>query len=177
MSPEMLKAKDYKAGYDFAADWWALGTLMYELLVGKPPFYLDDQLRMTKHIRKKKLNWKEADRFQIKISEEGKDLIFKLLIKEPDNRMGSNGDIDELLKHPWFSDVDVDRLLKKEIEPSFKPKVKDDHKLVQESMKLSDNTPVGTSTWGAMKHIFMSGPLELDPESSSEAQTAASEFA
>ena len=63
MSPEMLKAKDYKAGYDFAADWWALGTLMYELLVGKPPFYIDDQLKMTKYIRKKKLNWKEADRF------------------------------------------------------------------------------------------------------------------
>lgn len=42
MAPEMLKAKGAKSGYDFAADWWALGTLIYELLVGKPPFYLED---------------------------------------------------------------------------------------------------------------------------------------
>ena len=168
MSPEMLKAKDFEKGYDFAADWWALGTLMYELLVGKPPFYLDDQLKMTKYIRKKKLNWKEADKFQIKISEEGKDLIFKLLIKEPNNRMGSNGDIDELLQHPWFSDVNIDKLMKKEIEPPFKPKVKGDHQLVQESLKLSDNTPVGTSTWGALKHVFMSGPLDFDTSIDSE---------
>ena len=70
---------------------------------------------MTKYIRKKKLNWKFANSLGIKISEEGKDLIFKLLVKEPENRMGSNGDIDELLKHPWFSDIDIDKLLAKEI--------------------------------------------------------------
>ena len=70
---------------------------------------------MTKYIRKKKLNWKFANSLGIKISEEGKDLIFKLLVKEPENRMGSNGDIDELLRHPWFSDIDIDKLLAKEI--------------------------------------------------------------
>ena len=70
---------------------------------------------MTKYIRKKKLTWKEAEKFGIKISKEGKDLIFQLLVKEPENRMGSNGDIDELLKHPWFSDIDIDKLLSKEI--------------------------------------------------------------
>ena len=130
MAPEVLKAKDYKSGYDFAADWWALGTLIYELLVGQPPFYLDDQLKMTKYIRKKKLNWKFANSLGIEISEEGKDLIFKLLVKEPENRMGSNGDIDELLKHPWFSDIDIDKLLAKEIQPTFIPKVKTDKQLV-----------------------------------------------
>ena len=70
---------------------------------------------MCKYIRKKKLNWKFANSLGIKISEEGKDLIFKLLVKEPENRMGSNGDIDELLRHPWFSDIDIDKLLAKEI--------------------------------------------------------------
>ena len=70
---------------------------------------------MTKYIRKKKLNWKFANSLGIEISKEGKDLIFKLLVKEPENRMGSNGDIDELLRHPWFSDIDIDKLLAKEI--------------------------------------------------------------
>ena len=63
MAPEMLNQRKAKAGYEYAADWWAMGTLMYELLVGKPPFYLDDDLKMTKYIRKKKLNWKEVEKF------------------------------------------------------------------------------------------------------------------
>ena len=51
-------------------------------------------------------------------------------MKEPENRMGSNGDIDELLKHPWFSDIDIDKLLAKEIKPTFIPTVKTDKQLV-----------------------------------------------
>ena len=60
------------------------------------------------------------------MTEECKDLIFNLLVKEPENRMGSDGGIDQILKHPWFSDIDVDKLLKKEIPPPFIPAVKSD---------------------------------------------------
>ena len=42
MAPEMLKSKAGKRGYSFSVDWWALGTLMYELLIGIPPFYDDN---------------------------------------------------------------------------------------------------------------------------------------
>ena len=42
MAPEMHKAKESKQrGYDFAVDWWALGILIYELMIGCPPF--DDE--------------------------------------------------------------------------------------------------------------------------------------
>ena len=50
MAPEMLKAK----AYSFSVDWWALGTLMYELLIGIPPFYHHNQHKMSKMIVSKK---------------------------------------------------------------------------------------------------------------------------
>ena len=40
--------------------------------------------------------------------------------------MGSDGGIDQILKHPWFSDIDIDKLLKKELTPPFIPTVKSD---------------------------------------------------
>merc|ERR1712110_746405 len=51
MAPEMLKAKKGRHGYDFRVDWWALGTLMYELMIGIPPFYHHNQHKMDKMIR------------------------------------------------------------------------------------------------------------------------------
>ena len=45
------------------------------------------------------------------MTEECKDLISNLLIKEPENRIGSDGGIDQILNHPWFSDIDVKKLL------------------------------------------------------------------
>lgn len=50
MAPEMLKME----GHSFPVDWWALGTLTYELLVGEPPFYEEDQAAMFSRIKKDK---------------------------------------------------------------------------------------------------------------------------
>ena len=60
------------------------------------------------------------------MTEECKDLIFKLLIKEPENRIGSDGGIDQILKHPWFAEIDIEKLLRKELTPPFIPVVKND---------------------------------------------------
>ena len=60
------------------------------------------------------------------MTEECKDLISNLLIKEPENRIGSDGGIDQILNHPWFSDIDVKKLLNKELPPPFIPTVKSD---------------------------------------------------
>lgn len=51
MAPEMIKASK---GYAHAVDWWALGTLLYELLIGIPPFYHHNQHKMAKMITSKK---------------------------------------------------------------------------------------------------------------------------
>lgn len=40
-------------------------------------------------------------------------------------RLGSTDDVDEVISHPWFADIDVDKLLNKELVPPYKPELKD----------------------------------------------------
>lgn len=47
MAPEVLEGK----GYDLASEWWAFGCLIYELLVGVPPFFLSNELQTGKNSR------------------------------------------------------------------------------------------------------------------------------
>ncbi len=60
------------------------------------------------------------------MSEDCKDFISKLLEKDPINRLGSKSGIDEIIKHPFFSTLDFDKLLKKQLDVPFKPKLSDD---------------------------------------------------
>lgn len=55
------------------------------------------------------------------MSANAKDLITKMLMKDRKERLGQNDDMDEILLHPFFSDVDVSGLLNKKVEPPFIP--------------------------------------------------------
>ena len=55
------------------------------------------------------------------VSDLAKDLIDKLLDKNPDTRIGAKGDIEEILAHPWFADLDRNKLLAKKVDPPFVP--------------------------------------------------------
>jgi serum/glucocorticoid-regulated kinase 2 len=60
------------------------------------------------------------------MSEEIKDLLAKLLEKDPDKRIGTKGGVEEIMTHSWFEGFDFDRLLSKELEAPFIPKLSDD---------------------------------------------------
>ena len=62
----------------------------------------------------------------VKVSDEAKDVIVKLLQKNPKKRLGSQADSLEVLSHPWFSDLDWTKLLEKEIKAPFIPEVSGD---------------------------------------------------
>lgn len=55
------------------------------------------------------------------MSDDLKDIINKLLEKNPMCRLGSNYDADEIIQHPWFQDIDWDRLIKGELQSPFIP--------------------------------------------------------
>jgi len=81
---------------------------MYDLIKTKPVFFPD------------------AKKHGIAMSDQCKDFISKCLAKNPAERLGSTGDIEEIMSHPWFSDIDTQSLQAKEIVPEFKPKLSKD---------------------------------------------------
>ncbi|PRP75317.1 protein kinase [Planoprotostelium fungivorum] len=116
LAPEVLKGQ----GHGTAVDWWSLGTLIYEMLTGLPPFYSQNINYMYQKIMQGEL------RFPSFISNEAQILLEGLLTRDVDKRLGSgpNGG-DDVKKSAFFSGLDWAALERKEIEPPFKPKVKD----------------------------------------------------
>ena len=115
LAPEMLIGN----GHDYTVDWWALGILIYEMIVGIPPFFHSNKHRMYFLIRESKVNFPDPVKHGITVSEDAKDLINKLLNKEKSKRLGANG-VKEILTHKWFADLDLGKLLEKKLEPPYK---------------------------------------------------------
>jgi protein kinase X len=69
-------------GHSFPVDWWALGILTYEMIVGFPPFYTgsNNNLKMYELIRKKPVYFPDPQRHKIKMSDECKDFISKVIL-------------------------------------------------------------------------------------------------
>ena len=86
------------AQYDTCIDWWAVGILIYEMLSGVTPFFNFNRHQLNNNIKNKPVQWFKA----IKCSPELKDLVEKLLVKDPSARLGSQGGYEEVLSHPWF---------------------------------------------------------------------------
>ena len=121
LAPEILEEK----GHAFPVDWWALGILTYEMIVGFPPFYTGspNNQKMYDLIKTKPVFFPDAKKHGIAMSEECKDFISKCLDKNPKSRLGSNGGIEEILSHPWYASIDQKALINKQIVPEFKPKL------------------------------------------------------
>jgi len=133
LAPEMLIGN----GHDHTVDWWALGILVYEMIVGIPPFFHRNKHKMYHFIKESKVNFPDPERHKISVSSSAQDLILRLLDKNKANRLGKDG-VDEILAHPWFSTINKEKLLAKEYDSPYKPEVKDDlayfdQKLVQQS--------------------------------------------
>jgi len=90
LPPEMIEGKEHDASVDI----WSLGVLTYEFLVGNPPFESEHTKDTYKKISRVDLN------FPSTMSEDAKDLISKLLVHDPKERLS----LDGVLKHKWILD-------------------------------------------------------------------------
>ena len=52
---------------------------------------------------------------KVKISDEAKDFVVKMLRKDPSERLGAKGEASEILSHPWFADLDREKMMRKEV--------------------------------------------------------------
>lgn len=121
LAPEILEEK----GHAFPVDWWALGILTYEMIVGFPPFYTGspNNNKMYDLIKTKPVFFPDAKKHGIAMSDECKDFISKCLQKNPSERLGSKSGVDEILNHPWYKSINQGNLMAKTIVPEFKPKL------------------------------------------------------
>lgn len=93
-------------GYNEAVDWWSVGVILYEMMVGYPPFYADESSITCQKI----LRWKSTLTIpsEAKLSPAATSLI-KGLICDADKRLGSKG-VQEIKNHPFFAGFDWNKV-------------------------------------------------------------------
>jgi serine/threonine kinase 38 len=106
-----------QTGYGIECDWWSLGVIMFECLVGYPPFYADDPMSTCRKI----VNWKKTLAFpeEARLSPEAMDLITKL-ITDSTKRLT----FEDIQAHKFFKGVDWTNLRKQKA--AIVPTVKSD---------------------------------------------------
>ena len=128
LSPEML----LKIGATKATDIYGIGTILYELVYGDPPFYSEDQNYMFRKILENKL------KFHDHFTDEIKDLLKKLLNKDPKKRIGVNNDKSDLKNHEFFKDINWEDIALKKINPPIEMvNVRDEYNL-NKKVKFDD---------------------------------------
>jgi len=116
LAPEVLQQK----GHGKAVDWWSFGTLLYEMMTGLPPFYNQNLNVMYEKILNSPIPTPKY------LSKEARSLFLGLLERDPKRRLGSSkDDASEIKEHIFFKSMDFDKLLAKQIEVPYKPKVSD----------------------------------------------------
>merc|ERR1719226_60028 len=114
IAPEVLLNK----GHGKPVDWWTLGILIYEMIVGYPPFVDEDPMGIYQKILSGKIVFPRV------FDKDAKGLVKKLLTADLGKRYGNlkNG-VDDIKQHKWFQSVVWSELLSKKIPSPFKPKV------------------------------------------------------
>ncbi|XP_068210041.1 LOW QUALITY PROTEIN: uncharacterized protein [Palaemon carinicauda] len=114
LAPEVLT----ETSYTRAVDWWGLGVLIFEMLVGESPFPGDDEEEVFDSIVNDEVRY---PRF---LSIEAVAIMRKLLRKHPDRRLGaSEKDAEDVKKQQFFRNVGWDDLLQRKVKPPFVPTV------------------------------------------------------
>ncbi|XP_061668448.1 serine/threonine-protein kinase LATS1 [Syngnathoides biaculeatus] len=109
IAPEVL----LRTGYTQLCDWWSVGVILYEMVVGQPPFLATTPLETQLKV----INWKSTLHIPppAKLSPEASDLIVKLC-RGPEDRLGRNG-ADEIKAHPFFKTIDFSNDLRQQAAP------------------------------------------------------------
>ncbi|KAG9229399.1 serine/threonine protein kinase-like protein [Amylocarpus encephaloides] len=117
MAPEVVLGQKY----GMAVDWWSFGALGFDLLTGSPPFQGQNHAKIQQQIVKQKLVMPYF------MSADAKDLLTRLLRKEPTKRLGAHmpKDLLTMRKHRFFRKIDWKKLANREVEPPIQPLITD----------------------------------------------------
>jgi len=127
LAPEIIDC----TGHDKAVDWWALGIIIYEMLVGYPPFFDENPFLTSQKILNEKLKWPR------RMDAAAKDLIEKLLERDKTKRSGG----EEVKNHKFYTTLDWEDVYHKRLKPPivpFEPKYKQPERDSRTAEELSE---------------------------------------
>ncbi|KAF1840081.1 Pkinase-domain-containing protein [Cucurbitaria berberidis CBS 394.84] len=112
LAPEVIR----NTGHGTAVDWWAFGILVYEFLVGQPPFWDQNPMKIYEQIVEGRVRYPSA------MSSDARDLISGLCTVDTSKRLGNiSGRSQRVKDHPWFKNIDWDKLYNREVDGPIVP--------------------------------------------------------
>uniref|UniRef100_A0A8W7P041 non-specific serine/threonine protein kinase n=1 Tax=Anopheles coluzzii TaxID=1518534 RepID=A0A8W7P041_ANOCL len=109
IAPEVI----LRQGYGKPVDWWSMGIILYEFLIGCVPFFGETPEELFAHTVNDDIEWPDGDDWPLQ--EEAKDLITALLQQNPRDRLGTGG-AHEVKEHCYFYGLDWNNLLRQKAE-------------------------------------------------------------
>ncbi|GAA5959259.1 hypothetical protein JCM21900_004277 [Sporobolomyces salmonicolor] len=113
LAPEVL----LDVGYSFPADWWSLGVLLFEMCYGWSPFYAESVCEEYERILHSEIKIPNKKGY----SDEVKDLLLKLMTRDPDQRLGAVNGASDIKLHPFFASISWAKLALRQLSPPYKP--------------------------------------------------------
>ncbi|KAF2807301.1 Pkinase-domain-containing protein [Mytilinidion resinicola] len=112
LAPEVIR----NTGHGCAVDWWAFGILVYEFLVGQPPFWDQNPMKIYEQIVEGRVRYPSA------MSADARDLIAGLCTVDTSKRLGNiQGGARTVKEHPWFRNIDWDALYHRRVQGPIVP--------------------------------------------------------
>ncbi|CAD8050516.1 unnamed protein product [Paramecium sonneborni] len=121
MAPEVM----CRQNHTYAVDYFALGVIAYEFMLGRRPYLGRSRQEIRDQIIAKQVQIKKTE-IPDDWSLDAADFINKLLQRKPQNRLGFSGS-QEIRDHPWFSQFPWNKLQNKSLTPPFIPNATDDN--------------------------------------------------
>ncbi|XP_065338346.1 microtubule-associated serine/threonine-protein kinase 3 isoform X7 [Cloeon dipterum] len=109
IAPEVIM----RQGYGKPVDWWSMGIILYEFVVGCVPFFGETPEELFAHAVNDDIEWPDEKEFPIQL--ETKDIISSLLQQNPRDRLGVGGP-NEVKEHPYFDTLNWNSLLRQKAE-------------------------------------------------------------
>lgn len=117
MAPEVMTGH----GYNYLADYYSLGVLAYEMLIGVPPFQKGQDEFKEEFLQKVIM---KRPKIPSNLSTECRSFVLGLLDKDPTHRLGAKKGIKELTGHPWLAGMDFEAIVSRKAVPPLKVDIK-----------------------------------------------------